>query len=151
MQPNTSPASRRIRGWILDVYPSGFGEVTVWIIAENGERIRLTDLYQPKVYVSGKAENIERLASGFYANQNIATWTFAYKYAQPTDSEKSKVLEITLKDSRRISAFSREILKLGDYQTYEVHNCDLHGDRAYFFDHDLFPLAFVEVENQKNG
>jgi DNA polymerase elongation subunit (family B) len=43
------------------------------------------------------------------------------------------------------------VLKLGDYLTYEVHNCDLHGDRAYLFDHDLFPLAFVEVENQKAG
>ena len=148
MQPNNS---RRIRGWILDVYPSAFGEIAVWIIGENGERIRLTDPYQPKVYISGKAEDIERLASGFYANQNIASWTFAYKYAQPTDAEKSKVLEVALKDSRRIPAFTREILKLGDYLTYEVHNCDLHGDRAYFFDHDLFPLAFVEVENGQSG
>ena len=151
MPTNNSPLSRRIRGWILDVYPSAFGEIAVWMIAENGERIRLTDVYQPKVYISGKAEDIERLASGFYAIQNVASWTFAYKYAQPTDVEKSKVLEVSLKDSRRISAFTREILKLGDYLTYEIHNCDLHGDRAYFFDHDLFPLAFVEVENKKSG
>jgi hypothetical protein len=33
----------------------------------------------------------------------------------------------------------------------EVHNCDLHGDRMYFFTHDLFPLAFLEVETQKSG
>jgi DNA polymerase, archaea type len=151
MQQNDSPVSRRIRGWILDVYPSAFGEIAVWIIGENGERIRLADTYQPKVYISGKAEDIESLASGFYANKNISSWTFAYKYAQLTDAEKSKVLEVALKDSRRISAFTREILKLGDYLTYEVHNCDLHGDRAYFFDHDLFPFAFVEVENRESG
>ena len=33
----------------------------------------------------------------------------------------------------------------------EVHNCDLHGDRTYFFTHDLFPLAFLEVEKLKSG
>ena len=33
----------------------------------------------------------------------------------------------------------------------EVHNCDLKGDRAYFFVHDLFPLAFLEVETTPSG
>ncbi len=33
----------------------------------------------------------------------------------------------------------------------EVHNCDLRGDRTYFFTHDLFPLAFLEVETSKSG
>jgi len=144
-------SSKFIRGWILDVYPSTFGEVAVWIISENGERIRLTDGFQPKIYVSGKQEDIERLASRFFSNPKIASWNFTYKYAHPADSEKSKVLEVSLKDSRQISALTQEILKLGEYLTYEVYNCDLHGDRAYLFDHDLFPLAYVKVKNEKSG
>jgi len=140
---------RRVRGWIFDVYPSDVGEMAIWIISENGERVRLTDKFQPKVYVSSKYENVERLISKIYSNLDIASWSFVYKYANPTDSEKSKVLEITLKDCRRVSAFTNEILKLGDYLRYQVHNCDLHGDRAYYFSHDLFPLAFLEVETQK--
>jgi len=152
MRLSNNPVNpKRIKGWIFDAYPSDFGEVAVWIIGENGERVRLTDKFQPEIYVSGKQEDLERLASRFFSSNAIASWNFACKYAHPTDTEKSKVLEITLKDCRRISSFTRSILKMGDYLRYEVHNCDLHGDRAYFFSHDLFPLALVEVEVEKTG
>ena len=153
MQSNSSPASlpKRVKGWIFDVYPSNPGEFAVWIIGENGERVRFVDKFQPKIYVSGKQENIERLSSQFFSSQSIASWDFVYKYAHPTDAEKSRVLEVTLTDCRRTSSFTRSILKAGDYLKYEVHNCDLHGDRAYLFSHNLFPLALVEVENEKTG
>ena len=148
MQSNGSP---KIRGWIFDVYPANVGEMAVWIISENGQRIRLTDKFQPKIYVSGKKEDVEKLVGKIYSNENIANWSFVYKYANPIDSEKSRVLEITLKDCRKVSSLTNQILKLGDYLTYEVHNSDLRGDRSYFFVHDLFPLAFLEVEILKTG
>jgi DNA polymerase elongation subunit (family B) len=148
MQSSGSP---KIRGWIFDVYPGNIGEMAVWIIAQDGQRIRLTDRFQPKIYVSGKKEDVEKLVGRIYSNPDIANWCFVYKFAQPTDAEKSRVLEITLKDCRRISSLTNFILKFGDYMRLEVHNCDLHGDRMYFFTHDLFPLAFLEVENQKAG
>jgi len=146
--PSESPS--RVKGWLFDLYPAAFGEMAIWVIAENGQRVKLTDKFNPKIYVSAnKQEELERLASRFCANQNIACWNWAYKYANPTDPEKSKVLELTLKDCRRIPAFTNEVLKLGDYLRYEVHNCDLHGDRAYLFEHDLFPLAFLEAASNK--
>jgi DNA polymerase elongation subunit (family B) len=149
MQSGNAVSPKRVKGWLFDVYPSDFGEVAVWIISENGERVRLTDKFQPKIYISGKQEEIEQLTSSF-SNQ-IAAWNFIYKYAQPTDSEKSKVLEVTLKDCRKTSAFTQRILEKGDYLRYQVNNCDLHGDRAYLFSRDLFPLAHVDVEvNGKN-
>jgi DNA polymerase I len=140
------PMPKHVKGWLFDVYPSNIGEVAVWIIDENGERVKLRDEFQPKIYVSGKQNEIERLASGFFSNPIIASWEFAYKYARPADNEKSRVLEITLKDCRKISAFTRQILRQGDYLKYQIHNCDLHGDRHYLFSHDLFPLAKVEVK-----
>lgn len=151
MQSSRMVSPKRVRGWLFDVYPSDVGEMAVWIVSERGERVRLTDKFQPKIYVSGKQEDIERLASGFFSSQAIASWKFACKYAHPIDSEKSRVLEISLKDCRRTSSFTRSILKKGDYLQYEVHNCELHGDRAYLFSHDLFPLAFMEVEAEKTG
>jgi DNA polymerase elongation subunit (family B) len=151
MQSGNAGSPKRVRGWLLDVYPSGFGEVAVWVISENGERVRLTDQFQPKIYVSGKQEDIEQLASGFFSSQVVAAWNFVYKYAQPTDSEKSRVLEVTLKDCRKTSAFTRYVLEKGDYLRYQVHNCDLHGDRAYLFSRDLFPLSRVKVEAEEEG
>ena len=125
--------------------------MAVWIIAENGQRIKLPDKFQPKIYVSGKKEDIEKLVGRIYSNPDIANWKFVFKYANPVDTEKSRVLEITLKDCRKVSTLTNQILKIGDYMRLEVHNCDLKGDRAYFFVHDLFPLAFLEVETTPSG
>ena len=148
MQPSEQ---RRVRGWIFDVYPSEFGKVAVWVITEAGERVRLTDKFEPCIYVSGKQDALERLISQLFDNQKIASLRFTYKYAQATDIEKSRVLEITLKDCRQTRALTLEILRMGDYLRYELHNCDIQNDRLYFFVHDLFPLAFVEVKVSKSG
>ncbi|HUK85673.1 MAG TPA: hypothetical protein VLU95_07410 [Candidatus Acidoferrum sp.] len=43
---NTSISSPyRIKGWILDAYPSNRGEITVLLISEAGQRIRLIDIF----------------------------------------------------------------------------------------------------------
>ncbi len=144
MQQLSNP--KAVRGWLLDVYPSDFGRVTVWVISENGERVKLTDKFQPCIYVSAKQDDLERLISQLYSSQKIASWRFVQKYVQATDTEKSRVLELTVKDCRQTRELSLEILRMGDYLRYELHNCDIQSDRSYFFSHDLFPLAFVEVK-----
>src|SRR5664279_638784 len=131
-----SSGSLKIRGWIFDVYPNNVGEMAVWIISENGQRITLTDKFQPKIYVSGKKEDVEKLVGKIYSNPDIANWSFVYKFAQPTDSEKSRVLEITLKDCRKVSSLTNHILKIGDYMRLEVHNCDLRGDSCLLYTSD---------------
>lgn len=151
MHSDNQAGPNRVRGWMLDVYPSAFGEVAVWIIGENGERVRLTDKFEPKVYVSGKREDVEKLASRLFSSKIIASWNFTYKLAHATDAEKSMVLEVTLKDCRKTYSFTRNVLRIGDYLRYEVHNCDLHGDQNYIFNHDIFPLAFMEVETERTG
>lgn len=144
-------APSRIRGWLLDVYPRDFGEVAVWVVSESGERVKLTDSFQPQIYVSCRQEDLEPLICKLADNPKIASVQFAYKYASPTDTEKSRVLQITVKDCRQIHALTREILRLGDYLRYELHNCDIQSDRAYFFSRDLFPLAHLEVTVDKSG
>jgi DNA polymerase elongation subunit (family B) len=144
--PSNAEVPRHIKGWILDAYPADEGEIAVWIIGEIGERIKLTDQFQPQIYISAAQEELERLISRLFNNQIIASWKFARKYAQPTDNERSQVLELTLKDCRKTRTITRKILRMGDYLRYQIHNCDLKGDRAYFFSHDIFPLARVEIE-----
>ena len=87
MQSSGSP---KIRGWIFDVYPSNIGEMAVWVISENGQRIRLTDKFQPKIYVSGIKEDQEKLVGKIYSNSDIANWNFVYKFAQPNGFRKIK-------------------------------------------------------------
>jgi len=124
--------------------------MTIWVITENGERIRLIDGFEPKVYISGKEEDLERLFTRFFANRSIASCDFVYKYASPTDIEKSKVLEVALKDCRRVPRFVRRVLEMGRYLRYELHNCDLKSTQAYLYDRNIFPLAFVEINVEKH-
>ena len=140
--------SWHIRGWVFDVYPGAEGEIVVWVISESGERIRLIDTFQPKIYVSGAKADIEPLIGNLHRKPDIFTWRFTEKYAKPTDPNKSRVLELTLKDYRKARAITQTILRLGNYSKYEVHNADLHTDRAYLFANNLFPLAQVEIEKK---
>lgn len=99
----------RIRGWIFDVYPAGEGEIVVWVISESGERIRLIDTFQPNIYVSGAKEDLERLVSRLFKSWEILTWSFVEKYAKPIDNQKSRVLQLTIKDYRKAHYLTREI------------------------------------------
>ncbi len=148
---SSTAAPNCVKGWLLDVYPSDPGKVAVWVISEKGERIKFTDTFQSCIYVSGKQDDLERLISRLFRNQKIASLKFVQKYAQATDTEKSRVLEITVKDCRQIPSLTLEILRIGDFLRYEIHNCDMQNDRSYLFSRDLFPLALVELKVTKSG
>jgi len=140
----TSP--KKFRGWLLDLYPSGEGETTLWFIAESGERLRLIDRFQPKIYVYGKIDDLERLTNQLATSKSVAAWRFVEKYANLTDYERSKVLEIDITDCRRIPFFARKVLRLGGYEKYRLYDVDVPDTQMYLYGRDIFPLAFMEVE-----
>jgi len=121
MQSSQSPSNpKSVKGWILDVYPSRLGEFAVWIISENGQRIRLTDRFVPTVCVSGRQESLQRLASHLYHDEAVASWNFVNRVAKTTDVDTSTVLEVTVKDCRMVPSLNRRILRAGDYLQYQV-------------------------------
>jgi len=142
------PNPDRVRGWILDAYPSALGQFAVWVISENGDRLRLTDSFEPKIYISGKEDSLEKLAAQFPYDEAVVSWDFVRRYAKATDSEQSRVLEVTLKDCRRSPSFTQRVLKSGRFLHYNVFNCDLKHEQLYFFYRDIFPLALVEIESE---
>jgi len=137
-----------IRGWLLDLYPSDPGEITVWIITENGDRVKLVDKFQPKVYVSGKMADLSKLTDHFVTSKYVARWRYVKKYADFMEGMKSKVLEITTTNCRRIPHFARKLLRLGGYRKFRLHNIDLPNAQTYLYEKDIFPLAHVAVIDQ---
>lgn len=135
----------RLRGWIFDLYPSYFGQMSIWVIAESGERVRLLDKFQPKIYITDKEKNLKALSTRFFANDSVDSFSFVHKYVSPTETEKAEVLEVTMKDSRKIPSFVNRVLEIGEYLRFQVYNCDL-GTQAYIYDRGIFPLSFVEIE-----
>jgi len=68
-----------VRGWLLDVYPSGPSQITVWIIAENGERLRFIDNFTRRVYVSGRMRDLQELTRHLTRSKSVAAWRFVEK------------------------------------------------------------------------
>ena len=130
------------------MYPSGLGEITVWIITENGERVRLTDRFQPKIYVSGRMTDLSKLTGQLANSESVARWRYVEKCADFMDGKGLRVLEITATDCRRIPHFARKLLRLGGYQKFRLHNVDVPDAQTYLYDRDIFPLAFVGVTVQ---
>jgi len=105
--------------------------MSVWIITENGQRICLMDEFEPTIYVSGRENELNNLLYWFLSEGSVDSCRFVQKYASPTASNKTKVLEVVLKDYRKISFLVRRVLQAGRYLRYRVHNCDLKPSQVY--------------------
>ncbi|HJX23348.1 MAG TPA: DNA polymerase domain-containing protein [Candidatus Bathyarchaeia archaeon] len=139
-----------VRGWLLDLYPSSLGEMTLWIISEAGQRFKLIDNFQPKIYVAGREEDLQKLTRRFAGSKSVAAWRFAEKYVDLSDEAKSKVLEIYCKDHGKTPHLAQEILELGGYDRFRLGNVDLPDAQAYLYDREIFPLAFMEIGMEEN-
>jgi len=134
-----------VRGWLFDVYPSGPHEMTVWVIAENGERVKLVDNFVHRIYVSGKFSDLKSLTDKLKDSHSVAACRFVKKYADLMDVSEKKVLEIDTNDYRRASYLAKKILRLGGYEKFRLHNVDVPISQAYLYERDVFPLAHVVV------
>ncbi len=117
----------------------------MWVIAENGERVRFADKFVRKIYVSGKFSDLKVLADKLSGSRSVAGLRFVEKYADFMEAAKKKVLEIDMKDYGRISFFARKILRLGGYERYRLFNVDVPVAQAYLYARNIFPLAHVLV------
>jgi DNA polymerase I len=134
-----------LHGWILDLYPSAPGEITVWFITENGERVKFIDEFQPNLYVSGNIANLSKLTERLRNSKSVVKWVYVEKFADFMNGKKSKVLEITVKDCRERLRFARRVLRLGGYEKFRLHNVDVPDAQEYLYRRDIFPLAHVGV------
>ena len=133
---------------MLDIYPSGPGEMAVWIIAESGERLRLSDRFYPKIYASGAAADLSRLEEQLMTVDSVVRWRYVEKCADFMDNRKSRVLEITVTDHRGIPHVARQLQGFGE--SIRLRNVDVPDAQSYLYDRGIFPLAFLEVDAQGN-
>lgn len=125
--------------------------MTVWVIAENGDRVRLVDRFTHRIYVSGKLSDLKSLAEKVRDSRSVAGWRFVEKYANFMEASKRKVLEIDVNGYRRTSSLAKRILRHGGYEKFRLYNVDVPVSQTYLYERDAFPLAYVVVvDNGKN-
>jgi len=141
----SSTSLRRLRGWLFDFYPSGSGKMTVWVIAENGERVKLQDRFRPKIYVSGTISDLHVLEELLLTCESVAGWRYVEKYADFMENKRSKVLELTVTDCGHVHRLISQLLRFKECQRLSFHNVDVPIVQAYLYNRNIFPLAFAEA------
>ena len=134
-----------MRGWLLDLYPGSPGETVVWLKLENGEAVRLVDDWSPSIFIGTDAK------SDFDVPLQLLRRDFAWtrmvrRRERVSNAGESEVVEAKLRDAKKAQQVAGRIERLGPFGTFRLYNADVPPGQSYLYEHDLFPLAFCEVE-----
>jgi DNA polymerase elongation subunit (family B) len=129
--------------------------MTVWIKTLDGRAIQLKDSnWRAKIYASGEAcddpKYLESRVSSFGLIHSIK---YIYKRADILRSEKNRVLEIELEDAYKIKRLAQVLEEaFQNPDSLKLYNVDVLPEQQYFYEKDLFPLAYVEIDvDQESG
>jgi len=133
-------------GWILDLYHKP-GQMIIWIKKTDGNHVRLTDPWKPRVHIGGNYRDLLELA----CQPEIANYKFVEKYENAGDKEKSRVLEIEVDGDREAADLAKKIQKTSRYSKFRFYDIDIPSPQMYLYHKDLFPLALIEAEETSSG
>ncbi|MEN6627747.1 MAG: DNA polymerase domain-containing protein [Candidatus Sumerlaeia bacterium] len=139
-----------ITGWLLDVYPSG-GGVILWLVADDGRRVRFFDDFRPLFYVgrdrpSGDAR---RRLQAFIQRTAGLEWLGPARSRDFWSDEPVDVDAVAFTDLERADANLRRLSKV--FPGASLFNCDIAPEVHYCYDRGLFPTARMRVELGDGG
>ncbi len=142
-------------GWLFDAYPQG-DRMIFWIKHEkDGKIVRLEDSsWSQSIYVaSDNKYDLASVAKDYRVSSFIKHYEFVKKYEKIIDKTKSEVLKLTLTESSQAQKLAKCILLGGRFGQFRTYNVDILPAQSYFYEHDIFPLAFcqVTVSSDVNG
>ncbi len=134
-------------GWLLDAYPTPDG-MLLWMATQGGERIPLRDPFHPCLYLNGTGSDLkralallERLRTPFSTRQTEKIDLFV--------GNSIPVLEVSVHSPTEFPRVASQLTRLGGSLSF--YNCDLALPQLYFYERDLFPLAFCSFSAGSDG
>jgi len=139
-----------VSGYLFDAYPKN-DKMVIWIKAENGKTIRLEDSWTHSIYVAADGkEDLKSLAQNEAIKHYAKNSEFVLRYEKITDHDMRRVLKLDLADSQKAIALGNAIEGI-NYDAFRLYNVDVLPPQAYFYEHDLFPLAKCKVTESKGS
>ncbi len=117
--------------------------MVVWLKKSDGNCVRLTDSWKPKIHVGGDYRELVDLACKSY----IVNCRFVDKFEKAGDLEKSRVLEVDVDSDSEAAQLAKKIQREGNYK-FRLYDVDIPSPQVYLYHKDLFPLALVEAEEK---
>jgi len=132
----------KVAGWILDAYAVREG-MAVWLIAEDGRRLRVTEKWRPRAYLRGARTEAERVAKWVESRGAPVEMERRVKLDFMTGAEVP-VWELRVGDA---AGFGRLMARArARFPSPEFFDADIHVDRLWFYETRRHPLARVEAE-----
>ncbi|HDD56737.1 MAG TPA: hypothetical protein ENG18_01805, partial [Nitrososphaeria archaeon] len=128
-----------MRGYLLDINPSGRDEVILWVKRLDGRVVSHQIKWMPRIYVHGSLENLVKL--GRLLSQRYLI-DFVERSVKP-GSPPETVLEIRVpfRGKKRVANL---ILDLGNHQLFKVYNVDLPSMQEFLYQYELHPTALID-------
>jgi len=135
-----------ISGWLFDAYALN-GSMIFWIKKDNSATtIRVEDKsWNHKIYVASEKSLLKSVIENNEILSMIKEYHFISKYELITDTKKSQVLELELKDPTYSLKLAKKIEKMGRFGQSRLYNVDILPEQSYFYEHDVFPLMKCKV------
>ena len=140
-----------ISGWLFDAYALN-GSMIFWIKKNNSSTIRFEDKsWNHKIYVAAGESLLKSVIENNEILAMVKDFRFISKYELITDTKKSQVLELELKDPAYSVKLAKKIEKMGSFGQFRLYNVDILPEQSYFSEHNIFPLmkCKVNVSNSK--
>jgi DNA polymerase elongation subunit (family B) len=135
-----------ISGWLFDAYALN-GSMIFWIKKDNSSTtIRVEDKsWNHKIYVASEKALLKSVIENNEILSMVKEYHFISKYELITDTKKSQVLELELKDPTYSLKLAKKIEKMGRFGQSRLYNVDILPEQSYFYEHDVFPLMKCKV------
>ena len=135
-----------ISGWLFDAYALN-GSMIFWIKKDNSATtIRVEDKsWNHKIYVASEKPLLKSVIENNEILSMVKEYHFISKYELITDTKKSQVLELELKDPTYSLKLAKKIEKMGRFGQSRLYNVDILPEQSYFYEHDVFPLMKCKV------
>ncbi len=135
------------RGWLLDLYADEADGLVLWLLAEDGRRLRLTQPFPVTFYAHGPFPQLRALWR-FLQQQpvrvQLARVVREDLFAGPLD-----VLAVTMANPAQQPRLFRQVTRCFPDLTY--YDADIPLGLRYAAVFDVFPLCHCEVEVDEDG
>ena len=122
--------------------------MTFWIKTENGETIKLKDRsWRARIYAAGRVcDDPEYLFNAVRESGLVSSVNIVQKRKSIFDWKRSSVAEIELAragNAKKVADLLESVFQ--NPSEFQLFNVDVLPEQQYFFDHEAFPLAYVNV------
>src|SRR5688572_5738002 len=134
--------NRRLEGWLFDVDELG-PQIALWVYTNEGQIVRLTEEFQPPVYVQGERAKLKSLAWELERRGIISHVRWAER-REFWSGEAITVLELHVADSSLMPRL-RSLAAERDRE-FAFYNADIPTAQYYLYLKELFPLCRINCE-----